>query len=186
MDSLTYYHVTGRPPTARTDITDRNMIFFLEHQLHWDRPRIVQFMQGLPANTNEPAQPWGSQFMNLHEPQPQQQEQQQPGNDGPPDQPDIDQNQPDDFAGGDDDDNFVPPAAAPPPPPPPSDDDDDSDDEEDDGAEAPRRAPRRHRGEPRGPVRRSRRINQRASKKRAIEKMRTKRSGLLYKLLFGR
>jgi len=185
MNSLTYYHVTGRPPTARTDATDRNMIFFLEHQLRWDRLHIEQFMQEIPPNTNEPQQPWGSQMMNLG------QLDQQGNDDGPPDQPDVDEippNHPDDFAGGGDDD-FAPPAVPhlpppPPPPSPPSDEDDESDDEEDDGV--PRRAPRQYRGEPRGPVRRSQRVNQRASKKRAIEKMRTKRSGLLYKFLFGR
>ncbi len=116
----------------------------------------------------------------------------QPFDDNAPQPPD---NVPpfDDPAAGEDD-NILPPPNPPQPPPPESDDESDSDSEDDDDIQPAQAAPaaaRRRNNRPRGPTRYSERVrrrerNERAAKKNAIEKMRTKRSGLLYKLLFGR
>jgi hypothetical protein len=175
MNSTVYYHVTGRPPTARTVATDRNMIFYLEHQLHWDRERIQAFFQTLPANTNEPNQPWGRQFMNL-----------QQGHIPPPPSPPFEGGGDDDFAGDDDHNNAEAEAEA-------EAEEEEEDEEEEDEEEEEKndepvvhsRRPVRRRNEVEY-IRRSQRLNPRKAKMAAIQKLRTKRSRLLYKLWFGR
>lgn len=166
-----YYHVTGRPPTARTDVTDRNMIFYLRHQLRWDQQRIDDFMHGLPQNTNEPHEPWGRQMMHPVA-------QADNADDGFVDGGD-------DFAGGNDF-PFEPPDEPVQPPNEPVQPPDEPVQPPNEPVQPAAPAAYQGRREVQGPVRRSRRLNQRASKKKAIESIRTKRARLVYKLLFGR